>query len=270
VDFSKEEVDRMKPLLEVKNLHFSYNNGHTILEDVSLKVEAGELLSIIGPNGAGKSTLLNCITGLLKPKAGEILIEGRNISKQSPKEIAKKIAYVPQLSVSTFDYNVRDYIAMGRAPYLELFNQPSNKDYELVDEAIELMGIEELACKPFSRISGGERQMVCVTRAIVQQSELILFDEPTSALDYGNQMKIMRIIQKLSKNGYSIIMTTHNPDHPILLGGKVAVVSSEGRFTIGNVKEIMNEEILSSIYKTPLTLTYVEKVGRIACIANKL
>lgn len=258
------------PLVEVKNISFSYSPGTTILDDVSFLLHKGQLLSIIGPNGSGKSTLLNCITGLLKPDKGVVLLEGENISEKSPRETARKIAYVPQLSVTTFDYTVRDYIAMGRAPYLGLFSQPSNSDYELVDEAIDGMGIGKFALKPFSRISGGERQMACVTRAIVQQSELIIFDEPTSALDYGNQMKIMRTIQDLSQQGYAVIMTTHNPDQPILLGGEVAIVSSDGQFTMGSIEDTLNEELLSQIYQTPLTLTYVEKVGRVACIANRL
>lgn len=260
----------MTTLLEVKNLNYSYKQSRTILEDVSFKVEKGQLITILGPNGAGKSTLLNCLAGLFKPNSGEILLEGKNIQTLTSKEIAQKIAYVPQVSVSTYDYTVRDYIAMGRAAHLSLFDQPSKADYKRVDEAIEMMEIEGFAHRSFSKISGGQRQMASITRAIVQETDLILFDEPTSALDYGNQMKIMRVVDKLSKQGYAIIMTTHNPDQPILLGGYIALVSAEGSLVIGTVEEIMKEGILSSIYKTPLSIAYVEKVGRYACLANKL
>ena len=112
--------------------------------------------------------------------------------------------------------------------------------------------------------------MASITRAIVQQAELILFDEPTSALDFGNQMKIMKVIDKLSKQGFAIMLTTHNPDQPILLGGTVALVNDEGEMIIGDGKEIMKEELLSRIYKTPLSISYVDNVGRYACLAHKL
>jgi len=257
-------------ILEVKNLTYSYSGTRPILNNVSLKVEKGQLVTILGPNGAGKSTLLNCAAGLLKPQSGEVLLDGKAISKLTPKQVAKKIAYVPQVSAPIYDYSVRDYISMGRAPHLGMLFSPGKEDYKLVDEAIEMMGIGGFAHKSFAGISGGERQMACITRAIVQQTELILFDEPTSALDYGNQMKIMRVVDKLSKQGYAIMMTTHNPDQPILLGGSVVLVSSEGKLIMGPVNDIMQENLLSSIYNTPLSLTYIEKVGRIACVANKL
>lgn len=260
----------MTVLLDIKGISFAYDEKYPILNDVSLQVKKGELITILGPNGAGKSTLLNCIAGLLKPNKGDIYLEGENITKLTPRDIAKKIAYVPQIIASTYDYTVREYIVMGRAPHLNIFSQPDKNDYQLVDEAIEMMGIEKLAYQSFSRISGGERQMASVTRAIVQQAELILFDEPTSALDYGNQMKIMRVINKLSEQGYSIIMTTHNPDQPILLGGLIALVSAEGNLKMGPVNEIMQEDLLSSIYNTDLSIVYVDKVDRYACLANKL
>lgn len=260
----------MSTLLEVKNLNYSYRDSRHILKDVSFKLEKGQLLTILGPNGAGKSTLLNCLAGLFKPTSGSILLDGKDISKLSSKEIAQIISYVPQNINSTYDYKVREYIAMGRAAHLGILSRPGKEDYEIVDEAISMMGIEKLANQSFSKISGGERQMACITRAIVQQTQLILFDEPTSALDYGNQMKIMRTIDKLSKKGFAIIMTTHNPDQPILLGGQVALVSAEGNLQIGPIEDIMKEELLSSIYNTKLSITYVDSVERYACLANKL
>ena len=260
----------MNKLLEVQHVRYSYKESRTILKDISFSIERGQLITLLGPNGAGKSTLLNCIAGLFKPDSGTIPLDGKELHKLSPKEIARKIAYVPQITSVTYDYSVRDYIAMGRAPHLDLFNQPGKKDYELVQEAIEMMGIEKLADQSISKISGGERQMASITRAIVQQAELILFDEPTSALDFGNQMKIMKVIDKLSKQGFAIMFTTHNPDQPILLGGTVALVNDAGEMIIGDGKDIMKEELLSRIYKTPLSISYVDNVKRFACLAHKL
>lgn len=260
----------MNSLLEVRDLSYSYGNSQPVFDKVAFKLQRGQLLTILGPNGAGKSTLLNCIAGLLKPRSGEVLLDGRPVHSLSPRELARKTAYVPQSSATVYDYTVRDYISMGRAAHLGMFFQPGAEDYRIVDDAIDMIKIRRFAHKSCAGISGGERQMASIARAIVQQTELIIFDEPTSALDYGNQMKVMQVVDNLAKQGYAIIMTTHNPDQPILLGGWVALVSAAGEFIMGRVEDIMKEDILSEMYNTSLSITYVEEVERMACIVKKL
>lgn len=260
----------MEKLLEVNKITYGYKNSLPIIKDISFSIDKGELFTILGPNGAGKSTLLNCIAGLFQPINGQILLEGEDIGKLSPKRRAQKIAYVPQYSANVYGYAVRDYIAMGRAPHLGMFFMPNEEDYKIVDEVIELLGINHFCNKSYSNISGGQRQLAGIARAIVQQPELIIFDEPTSALDYGNQLKIMTIIKKLSKNGYSVIMTTHNPDHPILLGGYVGILNTDGNIKIGSVEQIMKEDILNEVYKTELKLVYVKEIERMVCVAGNL
>lgn len=260
----------MEKLLEVNHISYGYKKSSLIIKDISFSIGKGELFTILGPNGAGKSTLLNCIAGLFQTNNGQILLEGEDIEKISPKRKAQKVAYVPQNSISTYGYSVRDYIAMGRAPHLGMFLMPTENDYKIVDEAVEMLGINNCYNKSYSNISGGQRQLVNIARAIVQQPKLIIFDEPTSALDYGNQLKIMRIVKQLSKNGYSVIMTTHNPDHPILLGGYVGILNTDGNMKIGSVKEIMKEDILSEVYKTKLRLLYISKIERMVCVSENL
>lgn len=260
----------MEPLLKVNNISYRYNDSITTFKNISFNVKRGELFTILGPNGAGKSTLLNCIAGLFKTTNGDILLDGENIDKIPPKKIAQKIAYVPQSSTQAYGYSVRDYIVMGRAPHLNMFMMPNTHDYEIVDEAIDMLEINRFSNKSYTNISGGERQLANIARAIVQQPDLIIFDEPTSALDYGNQLKIMRIVKKLSNKGYSVIMTTHNPDHAILLDGNVGILDYDGILRTGSVKDVMKEDILSKIYRTNLKLIYIEQLNRMVCVSENL
>ncbi|MEG2286205.1 MAG: ABC transporter ATP-binding protein, partial [Eubacterium sp.] len=151
-----------------------------------------------------------------------------------------------------------------------MLSRPKREDYKIVDETIRLLDIEHLANRLCTQISGGEKQQACIARAIVQQPEIILFDEPTSALDYGNQINIMRLIKTLCGQAYAVIMTTHNPDQPILLEGKAGILDRDGHMIIGNVKSILCEENLSTVYRTPLHLVYVKEAERMACISAKL
>ncbi|MDS0525808.1 ABC transporter ATP-binding protein [Clostridium sp. SHJSY1] len=260
----------MGKLLEVNNISYGYKSSSTIIKDISFSIEEGEIFTILGPNGAGKSTLLNCIAGLFQTNNGQILLEGKDIIKIPSKIKAQKVAYVPQTSINSYGYSVRDYIAMGRAPHLGMFLMPAKSDYKIVDEAIDMLEINHYYNKSYSNISGGQRQLANIARAIVQQPKLIIFDEPTSALDYGNQLKIMRIVKQLSENGYSIIMTTHNPNHPILLGGHVGILNTDGNMEIGLVTEIIKEDILSEVYKTKLRLIYMSEIDRMVCVSENL
>ena len=197
-------------------------------------------------------------------------MDGARLDKMSSRETAFKIAYVPQTTEITYGYSVRDYIAMGRAAHVGMLVTPKKKDYEIVDETISLLGIEHPAHRLCTQISGGEKQQACIARAIVQQPEIILFDEPTSALDYGNQLNIMRLIKKLCGRDYAVIMTTHNPDQPILLEGKAGILDRDGHMLTGTVSDILSEKTLSAVYRTALHLVYVEEAERMACIAAKI
>ena len=254
-------------ILEVKNLRYHYDDSRTIFHDVSFGIESGEIISILGPNGAGKSTLLNCIANLLTPSTGEILLEGKPMNKLSLNEIARIIGYVPQPHTPAYDYTVRDFTVMGRTPYIGLFSKPKQEDYDLADGALKQLGIYHLADKPYTQISGGERQQVTIARVLVQQPKLILLDEPTSHLDYGNQIRTVKMIRKLAGQDFAVILTTHMPDHVILLGSRVGILDHTGTMTFGDVDSIMTEETLSKVYQTNLKVLYIEEIGRVACVA---
>ena len=260
----------MAALLEANNLSFHYTRHVDVFKGVSFSVEKGEVFTLLGPNGAGKSTLLNCIAGLADPAEGDVTIKGTSVREFSARSLAQHIGYVHQHISVTYGYSVREYLVMGAAPRIGMFSTPKAEDYERVEQAIVDLSLEKLADRTVSHLSGGERQRVAIARAIVQNPEIILFDEPTSALDYGNQIRVMRTIKELSERGYAVIMTTHNPDQPILLGGKVAMLNYDGTLAVGDAKTTLTSERLSELYGTDLHLVYVNEVDRVACVSSKL
>ncbi|NLN48723.1 MAG: ABC transporter ATP-binding protein [Clostridiales bacterium] len=258
-------------IYDIKNISFRYYpNQKTILKDVSFTIEKGQILSILGPNGAGKSTLLNCMKNLITPFIGEILLCGKNIKKMSMKEIAGLVGYVPQNHNPSFGFKVFDFVLMGRAPVIKAYNRPGLKDMEAAWSALESLNITYLSDKPYTEISGGEMQQALIARSIVCKPKVLLFDEPTAHLDYGNQINVLRLIKKLSKDGYSIVITTHNPDHAMLLGGSAAVLDKDGHMRTGSTSAILKENLLNEVYNTDLKIIDIPELSRSACIPAKL
>lgn len=254
-------------IISVENIDFSYTkNSRKVLNNVSLSLSEGEIISILGPNGAGKSTLLNCMATLNAPDSGTIKLCGKDSEKMSPKEVASIISYVPQNHTPAFAYSVFNFVLMGRAPKVGIFEKPKEEDFLIVENVLEEVGIASLAEKPYTEISGGERQQATIARALAQEPKAILFDEPTAHLDYGNQLKVLRVIKSLSQKGYSVIITTHNPDHAIMLGGTTAILDKNGSLAVGPSDEIITEDTLREVYGTDLRLVYLEKEGRYICV----
>ncbi len=215
-------------IFSVENLAFAYG-GQTVFEDVSFTLSDGEALCLLGPNGAGKSTLIKCLSGIFTPSAGNIFIDGKNVKEMRRKEIARRVAYIPQSAAPVFPFPVRDLAAMGRTPHKSFFDKPNKKDYEMVHEALVSLGIERLEYKDCTELSGGERQMALFAAAIVQEPELLLLDEPTSHLDFGNQIRVLKAVKKLSaEKGISVIMATHAPEQAFL-SGSLAALLKDGR-----------------------------------------
>jgi len=257
-------------ILSARDLSFSYSKGRTIFEHVNFSVDRGEILTILGPNGAGKSTLLNCLANLLVPKTGELLIDGKHFSELGLRKTAQIMGYVPQNHTPAYAYTVEDFVVMGRAPYLGMMQRPTEKDYELTREVLADLNIDHLACIPYTEISGGERQQVMIARAIVQQPQILMFDEPTNHLDYGNQLRTISMIRSLANRGYAVILTTHMPDHAILLNGKVGVLDRSGHLAVGTAEETLTEDGLRNLYQSDLHIIYVEELGRNVCVAGAL
>jgi len=258
-------------IYDIKNLYFAYPDVRKcVLDNVSLSLDEGIILSILGPNGAGKSTLLNCMAGLLKPDSGEINLCGQKLNNMSFREIAQIMSYVQQTHTPAFSYSVLHFVTMGRAPKIGVFQRPKEADRQAAWDALETLGISHLANKPYTEISGGERQQATIARAIVQEPKVILFDEPTAHLDYGNQLRVLNIIKDMADRGYSVVMTTHNPDHALLLGGTVAILDRDGQIDAGRSDQIITEERLQRVYNTKLFLLPVPELSRVACIPPSL
>lgn len=260
-----------KMIYEIRNLTFEYPSGdRKVLDNAELNLDKGEILCILGPNGAGKTTLLNCMAGLLKPQAGSISLCGNDLDKMKPKEIARLVGYVPQIHTPAFDYRVIDFVLMGRAPLTGTFSRPGHDDEQLCMDVLKSMNIDHLAGKSYLNISGGERQQVLIARAIAAQPEVVLFDEPTAHLDYGNQHRVLKRVRDMAKEGFSVVITTHNPDHALMLGDKAAIVSKNGTITQGNCDNIITEEKLRDVYGIDLKIKWMEEVNRRVCLVPEL
>lgn len=258
-------------IYEVDNICFRYPGyERDVLKRVSLSLHKGEILCILGPNGAGKTTLLSCMAGLLRPASGTIRLCGRELSGMSEKEIAKLTGFVPQMHIPSFDYRVIDFVLMGRAPHTGLFSRPTAEEEQMCRTVLENMGLGHIAEKSYLDISGGERQQLLIARAVIQSPEAILFDEPTAHLDYGNQHRTLSRIKQMASEGYSVVITTHNPDHALLLGDRAAIVSKDGTVIQGSTSEILTEEKLSEVYGMDIRIRYIEELGRTACLVPGL
>lgn len=255
----------MELILEVKALGFSYGKKR-VFEGVSFSLKKGEIMCILGPNGAGKSTLIKCIAGLLKPATGSVRIAGKDIKALRAGDLARQIGYVPQQNEVVFPFTVLDFVVMGRTPHLSLFSSPGAKDLQIARESLSKIGLFSLAERPLSSLSGGQRQMVLIARALAQQPALLLLDEPTSHLDFGNQVLVLETIQKLASSGISILMNTHMPDHAFLVGSKAAALA-EGRLAaVGEVETVVNSEMMSSVYGIKVAVREIEDMKRKVCL----
>ena len=254
-------------LFDVRNISFSYDDVE-IFSDISFSIDRGDVLCILGPNGTGKTTLIKCLNGLHNIDSGEILINGENINSLSFSQISKHIGYIPQSHVPSFPFKVFDVVLMGRAPYLNLTDMPKEKDIKIAEDALKTLGIEYLKDKEYTNLSGGERQMVFLARVLCQQPDILILDEPTSHLDFGNQIRLLEIIDNLSDSGLSIIMSSHFPDHAFLSSNKVAIMKDKKFIDFGTPDVVVTEENLKKAYSIDVKLMELDD-DRKVCIPLK-
>ena len=255
-------------MLDIRDASYRYPNGSDVFERVSFTVERGQIVSILGPNGAGKSTLLMCVAGLFALHKGEILLKGKPIQHMKMEDVAKLVGFVPQNHYPTFDYTVEEFVLLGRSPHIGMLSSPGEKDCEIAAAAIAEMGLEQFRNRIYTQLSGGERQLVLIARALCQQPEILLLDEPTAHLDYGNQIRMLKLVERLRNAGYTILMTTHFPDHVFMCCDKVVIVKDKGLFACGRPEEVMTEQMLRDTYGVPVYLRSSDVQKREICIPD--
>lgn len=233
--------------IEVSNLSFSYGD-RLVLDNVNFTAKENQLLSVLGPNGAGKSTLFRCILGLLRGYNGQVLLDGIEIRNIGIREMAKLVAYIPQSHYPSFNFSVFDMVLMGTTVQVSAVSSPGCKQTKLVNKALEKLGICHLKNRGYKQISGGERQLVLMARALVQEAKVLILDEPTANLDYGNQIRVLTQIKSLAKEGYTIIQSTHNPEQTFMFSDTVMVMKAGKVLASGTPNEIFTEELIQSLY----------------------
>lgn len=233
--------------IEVSNLSFSYGN-RLILDDISFTAMDKQVLSVLGPNGVGKSTMFRCLLGLLNGYEGKVFLNGINIKGLSAKEMAKLVAYIPQSHYPFFNFNVFDMVLMGTSIQFSAISSPREKQIKLADEALKRLEIGHLKNRSYTQISGGERQLVLVARAIVQEAKILILDEPSANLDFGNQIHVMSQIKSLAQDGYTIVQSTHNPEQAFQFSDAVLALKDGKILSSGKPSEIFTENLINSLY----------------------
>jgi iron complex transport system ATP-binding protein len=278
-----------KELLDVHNLSFSYTKNKPVIEDINFSLSGGELLGLLGANGAGKSTLFRCVLGFEKTYTGEIFINGEHSENNQPacrgrsqmktEERAKLAAYVPQIHFPSFNYSVFDMILMGTTTQGREWSVPKDSQIKNAMAAMDQIGIADLKERDFRLISGGEQQLVLIARALaqiaplqnthLQKSSLLVMDEPASYLDYGNQLRVLYTIKNLSKQGYGILLSTHNPDHAFLFADRIIALHDKHIAASGTPCECLTAELIKKLYNVNVVI-HCDEHGMHSCVPTRV
>lgn len=244
--------------LTVQNLSYAYGKTAPVLRDVSFTAESGDFLSVLGANGAGKSTLFRCLLGGLEGYTGIIALDGRDVRTMTRCQLAAHIAYIPQIHRPAFGYSVLDVALMGLTRYLSPFRSPSKELEAQALSALERMGVAHLSERNFVTLSGGEQQLVLIARALCQQSDILVMDEPTSSLDYGNQLRVLEQVRALSEQGYTVLLSTHDPQHALRFSRRVLALSGGTVAAQGDTRAVLTPELIQRLYGVSAALLDTE------------
>ncbi len=239
--------------LAVENVSFNYTPGVPTLRNVSLNILPDEFLALVGPNGSGKTTLLRLLDRIYIPQIGRILLDGREISKYSRPQLAKRIAFVPQETGPQFPFTVMELVLMGRAPHSrgKTFENPNDREIAL--QMLTLTDVAHLAHQPITTLSGGERQRVFIARALAQQPRILLLDEPNAHLDIAHQIEIFDIIRKLNReSGLTVVSVSHDLNLAGAYSDRIAMMVCGSIAAVGTPAEVLTEQHIQEVFRTPV------------------
>ncbi len=243
--------------LELNQVSCGHDAAAPVLKNVNLTFQSGEVCCILGPNGVGKTTLLQTMLQLLPPLAGQICIDGTSTRGWRPRKLSQYLAYVAQSHMPSFSYTVREVALMGRLGRIGALAQPTRTDHEIAEQALEDVGLRGKRDVPYSELSGGERQLLLIARALAQQPKVLFMDEPTANLDYGNMVMVMQLIRRLAGQGLGVVFTTHMPDQAFMSQAKTALLRRGQPMLFGTADEVITEKNLFDTYQTPIQILEV-------------
>jgi iron complex transport system ATP-binding protein len=250
----------MQPIVDLAGAAFR-RESRLIFENLDLQLGQGEIVCLLGPNGCGKTTLLQCIAGLLSLERGVVRLAGDDTTHLTARQIAQRIGFVFQDHQGLFPYRVRDVVSMGRTPHLGWLARPGLADQRICADALARIGMSHVADIPYTQLSGGERQLVQIARAIAQETSVLLLDEPTAHLDFGNQVLVLATMRRLAAEGLAMLVATHSPDQALAVGSRIAMMRDGGLVAVGPADRVMTEENLRRLYGVQVRIIAVPDAG---------
>ncbi|MGH8688116.1 MAG: ABC transporter ATP-binding protein [Burkholderiales bacterium] len=249
--------------LEARRLGYGYP-GRAVGRELDLALAAGDVLCVLGPNGGGKTTLFRTLLGLLPAQEGEVRLEGNPLEALPRAEIARRMGYVPQGGGAPFAFSVHEMVLMGRTAHVGLFSAPGPADRAAADRAIEALGIGALSRRVLTELSGGERQLAMIARALAQGARALVLDEPTASLDFGNQVRVLRQIRRLAAEGYAVVFSTHDPGQAFLAASRVLLLAHGGALRQGSPEDVVTPDNLRAVYGVEVRIAAAD--GARACL----
>jgi cobalamin transport system ATP-binding protein len=258
-------------MLRATDVSFSYKRGrHTlrqVLSDVSFDVDRGTIVGVLGPNGSGKTTLVRIIAGMLRPDSGRVLLDGASVADLPRRELARRVALVPQETQTTFDFSVIDIVLMGRYPHLGPFELERPADLEIARNALRATGTDTLESRSFATLSGGEKQRVIIAAALAQASDILLLDEPTTALDIGYQFEIATLLKRLNADhGTTMVVSTHDLNLAAALCERVVLVKSGRVIAHGSTADTLTAHNIRLLYDVDADVQFHERAGHLTVV----
>jgi len=256
--------------LRTKDLSIGYGE-RLIVNGLNVEIPDHQITTIIGSNGCGKSTLLKAITRIIPHQSGKVILDGENIIKGSTKELAKKMAILPQTPESASGLTVGELVSYGRFPYQKGFGRLTKKDYEAIDWALEVTGTKDFKYRPVDSLSGGQRQRVWIAMALAQETEIIFLDEPTTYLDMAHQLEVLELLQKLNvEQGRTIVMVLHDLNQAARFADYMIALKGGEIVKAGGCEEVINREVLKKVFSIDAEIGRDPRTNKPMCITYNL